>query len=223
MVVVFDLDDTLYEELTYVKSGFRTVASFLEGKWNIPAKVSYDLMLQELKENGRGNIFNVVLEKNGILNNTNIGKALSVYRTHQPNIVLPQISIDCLNGFNDYSKYILTDGNKVVQHNKVKALEVNPYVKKVFITHRYGVHNAKPSPYCFLKIAALEGRKPNEIVYIGDNPRKDFVGIKKLGFRTVRILQGDYKIIKVTPEFDADQTINSLGQFNVDFLKKHFK
>ena len=29
MIIVFDLDDTLYEEITYVRSGFKAVASYL--------------------------------------------------------------------------------------------------------------------------------------------------------------------------------------------------
>ncbi|HEX2953991.1 MAG TPA: HAD family hydrolase, partial [Bacillota bacterium] len=65
MVLVFDLDDTLYEELTFVKSGFRAVAGFLQERYGIPAQPSLELMLQKL-EGGRGRIFDDLLLHHGI-------------------------------------------------------------------------------------------------------------------------------------------------------------
>ena len=48
------------------------------------------------------------------------------------------------------------------------------------------------------------------MVYIGDNPNKDFVGIKRLGVKTVRVLTGCYKAQQVSRDFDAETTIDNL-------------
>lgn len=48
----------------------------------------------------------------------------------------------------------------------------------------------KPAPYPVL--ARQLGVPPHEVMYVSDNPQKDLVGIKPVGFRTVRILRGNY-------------------------------
>lgn len=93
--------------------------------------------------------------------------------------------------------YIVTDGNKIVQNNKIEALNLRKHIKKDFITHRFGKKHSKPSTYCFEKIRKLENVNPEDIVYIGDNPNKDFVNIKELGFRTIRIKKVPLKGFKI--------------------------
>jgi putative hydrolase of the HAD superfamily len=85
-------------------------------------------------------------------------------------------------------------------------------VKHYFITHRYGVHNAKPSTYCFLKICEKEGVTPDQVVYIADNISKDFVGIKPIGFKTIQVLTGQYRKLKKTKAYHADRKIHSLNE-----------
>jgi len=210
MIIVFDLDDTLYKEITYVKSGFREVDLFLKKEFGL--KPSYNFMVKTLKEFGRGEIFNKVLEKNDLKTKTNIKKCISVYRNHKPLISLSKNDEKCLKYLRNYNKYIVTDGNKIVQKNKIEALGIASYFKKIYFTSEYGLKNAKPSPYCFNKIKELEKCYSEEIVYIGDNPYKDFVGIKPLGIKTIRILQGEYKNTQLRNKFEADKTIKSLSE-----------
>ena len=83
-------------------------------------------------------------------------------------------------------------------------------MKKSFITHRFGRIHAKPSPYCFIKIAEIEALRYEEIVYVADNVNKDFVQIKELGFRTIRIKQVVFANAKRSQKFQAEQEIESL-------------
>jgi putative hydrolase of the HAD superfamily len=53
---------------------------------------------------------------------------------------------------------------------------------------------------------------PSEVVYIGDNPTKDFVGIKPLGFKTVRVLKSPFGSMKVESRYDADIVISDLSK-----------
>jgi putative hydrolase of the HAD superfamily len=60
MVIIFDLDDTLYDEMSYVKSGFNSVSSHLSYLFDIKKTIILNQLLKILKENGRGKIFNLV-------------------------------------------------------------------------------------------------------------------------------------------------------------------
>lgn len=218
MILVFDLDDTLYDELTYVKSGFMAVAEYLSKKYSVPEETAYNIMTKKLEQYGRGQIFDYALKELGFYSKSNVKRCISVYRSHKPNISLFKEAQDCLMRFQGYPIYIVTDGNKLVQKNKLIALGVYNKVKHCFITHCYGIKNAKPSPYCFFKICSKEKVSPNKVFYIGDNPNKDFVGIKPWGFRTIRVLTGQYKNINVPSEFEAENKISSLTELTVEYI-----
>jgi putative hydrolase of the HAD superfamily len=219
MVLVFDLDDTLFEEITFVKSGFDAVAAFLFKEFGVNQKKSLAFMLNELQEEGRGKIFNELLIRNNLFSKSLLKKCLSVYRLHKPNICLYPDAIDFLLRTN-YSKYIVTDGNKIVQKNKIHALGLHNMVKKAMASHHYGIKNAKPSAYCFLKISEWEKTSPEKIIYFGDNPNKDFVGIKPLGFKTVRVMRGNYAKVEKPKKYEADYRISSFAEITEEFLLK---
>jgi putative hydrolase of the HAD superfamily len=201
----------------FVQSGFKAVAEFLLQTYAVPMQESYFLMI-EILESGRGRIFDDVLLHFEIFSKKAVEKCIYIYRRHRPNIELYKDAIECLRRFKNYSVYIVTDGNKLVQKNKLVALGLYDTVKFCFITHRYGVKNAKPSPHCFFEICKREKVEPREVIYIGDNPHKDFVGIKALGFKTVRIMRGHYKEIAKPEEFEADRQIQSLDELTEEFL-----
>jgi putative hydrolase of the HAD superfamily len=221
LVLVFDLDDTLYDETTYVKSGFKAVASLLQQRFELSEKKTYTDLVREL-ENGRGHIFDSVLNKYSIFSKKLLHECITVYRFHAPEIKLSNSGKNCLKRFKNYPLYIVTDGNKIVQYNKIKALGLDKIVKDYFITHRFGKIHSKPSPYCFNKISEREKVLSSQVVYIGDNVTKDFVGIKPLGFKTIQVLTGQYTDIKRSQEYQADIKINSLDDLTEDFVLKFF-
>lgn len=213
-VVIFDLDDTLYEEINYVYSGFKAVSSYLFQTFHIDETEVFEALKKTLHVNGRGEVFDAVLKTFHHYSKQNVMRCLNVYRSHMPTISLFPEAHELLGELKrqDIPIYIVTDGNKIVQNRKIEALHVKPFIKKAFITHRYGKIHAKPSPYCFEKIATLENTKPQEILYIADNPHKDFVGIKPLGFQTIRIKQGLFKEMSPSSAYDAHHTINHIRE-----------
>lgn len=219
LALVFDLDDTLYKELSFVKSGFEAVADFLRHEYKLPESEALDFMMVGLKD-GRGKIFNNLLERYGILNATLVRKCLSVYRTHIPRIALYPDALRCLERFREYPKYIVTDGNTIVQRNKIRALNLNGMVKRCFVTHHFGRKHAKPSPYCFEVICRVENTAPGKVIYVGDDPNKDFVGIKPCGFRTIRVLRGNYRSLRLPPEFEADHEVLSLDEVTTALVEE---
>ena len=157
MILIFDLDDTLYDEKKFVYSGFTEVANWISAMSNTSTVEIFDYMVNSLAVNGRGTVFNNALEKYFQKTNKNIRKCVSIYRLHKPNIKLDADVVDLLLELrNNYKLYIVTDGNKIVQNNKINSLDVGKYIEKAFITHRYGLKASKPSLKCFEMIKNLE-------------------------------------------------------------------
>lgn len=220
MILVFDLDETLFNEIDYVRSGFEAVSRHIGQKWNHQWQEVNNFMLDILKQEGRGKVFDHALKKFGKPTKANIKKCISIYRLHNPKIALLPDAERCLERFKGFSLYILTDGNKLVQHKKIKALGLEDRVKKVIITYRHGVNKSKPSPYCFLKIAKLERAEPKDIIYIGDDPSKDFIGIKPYGFKTIRIMRGKHRETRLTNHHDAHIEINTLDELTTALISE---
>jgi len=211
-VLIFDLDDTLYDELTFVKSGFAAVANYLASSFKINPTRAIDFMMCSLISDGRGNIFDKLLMTNGIYSKKTVHKCITVYRLHKPRIKLESSVPDLLKSLKQkYELYLITDGNKIVQRNKIESLGLDIYFKKCFITHQYGVSKAKPSIYCFELIKKKENCSWNEMVYVGDNPNKDFINIKTKGVLTLRVLTGSYKSVKLSNKHEALRSINEIS------------
>ena len=65
-ILVFDLDDTLYNEFDFVVSGFFNVSKIINNKFNIKTDVSYKYLLNYFKKYGRVKIFDKFLNKHNI-------------------------------------------------------------------------------------------------------------------------------------------------------------
>ena len=221
-VLVFDLDDTLYPELSYVHSGFRAVATFLSPVLDVPAETLAAGMLAEEAEYGRGQVFDNVLRRHGRWNKTLVAACLRTYRQHRPQLALYPDAERCLARFAHLPLYIVTDGHKDVQARKVAALGLAGHMRHAYLTNRYGRHRAKPDPHVFQLICQRESVGPEQVIYVGDNARKDFVGIKPLGFGTVRIMRGNYMHYEADAAHDAHRRINTLDELTEDTLNTPF-
>ena len=179
--------------------------------WN-PVQ-SFRFMLDALDCHGRGDIFDQLLKSKGKYSKTIVKKCIGVYRHHLPKLRLYDEAEKVLTTLSDKPLYIVTDGHKIVQEIKVRALGLFDVFRHVFITHRYGIKNAKPSTFCFKKIREREGVPWEDMVYIGDNPAKDFVNLNPLRVCTVRVLTGMHSKARAKPGFEARYTIDDLGSF----------
>ncbi len=211
-VLVFDLDDTLYPELSYVHSGFRAVAAFLSPLLGAPAETLAASMIAEEAAHGRGQVFDSVLRQHGRWSKALVAACLRAYRQHQPEISLFPDAERALARFAGQPLYIVTDGHKEVQARKVAALGMDKRVRHAYLTNRYGRHRAKPNPHVFQLICQREGVSPADVTYVGDNVKKDFVGIKPLGFNTVRVARGNYAHYMADEAHEAARIIQSLDE-----------
>ena len=149
-----------------------------------------------------------------------MSRCISEYRKTKPNLILPDDTKKVFERIKDKRKYLVTDGNKLVQYNKIEALSLIKVFEKFFITHRYGLKCAKPSIYCFELIKNLENVEWEDLVYIGDNPRKDFIGLNNKGALTVQICSSPYFTEEVPKAYKARLKFGCLSKA-VSYLLKH--
>lgn len=186
--VVFDMDDTLYPEKDYVKSGCRAVARFLGNEkiadrlWNYfeNGKMAID---EYLKEAGKPELKD---------------RCLEIYRNHQPEIRLYDGVEKLINSLKERGIRvgIITDGRPEGQRNKIVALGLENLVSDIIITDELGgVQFRKPCDIAF-RIMARRWRLPyEEMVYVGDNVNKDFHAPRQIGMQClwVRNVDGLYQ------------------------------
>jgi putative hydrolase of the HAD superfamily len=219
-VVIFDMDDTLYDEASFVLSGLRAVADFMSQQWGIPERGALMSMQQTLARDGREAIFDATLKQYGHFSRKAVSQCLNRYRTHAPEIRLYPDARRALKRLRCYSLYVVTDGNPRVQRNKARALNLPLAVKQIIATWHHGRSHGKPSPHLLNRIAKREGALPHEVVYVGDDPNKDFVGIKPLGFRTIRIMRGRFQALRLQPAYEADRRIATLDEVTEELFKR---
>ena len=214
MIPIFDLDDTLYPERSFVESGFRAVAMDLQQLFGWPAEASLDHMLTTLSDEGRGAVFNRLLDAHSVLSAKHVRHCVNTYRHHQPKIQLAPAAHRLLDALTT-RPYLVTDGQKVVQHNKIEALGIESRFNRIYITHRYGVRHAKPSIYCFELIRKREHCSWSDMFYVGDNPAKDFVNLNQLGVTTIRVTTGEHANVVAKAGFNAKHVISSLDELEI--------
>jgi putative hydrolase of the HAD superfamily len=221
-IVIFDLDDTLILEKDYVKSGFNAVALEISKKFKKPYDLIIELLNKLFEENSK-NVFNRLLENLEIsFSEKEIQDLVAIYRNHEPNIKLceeAEIILDYL--FNKgYKMGIITDGYKEVQKKKIKALNINRYFDHIIITDELGKEYWKPSEVPYKIMQKKFNVKFEDMIYIGDNPKKDFITANKLGISTIHLKKDNriYSKVLVSDEYVAQKEINSLLEI-IELLK----
>lgn len=188
--VVFDLDDTLYDERDYCKSGLRAVAESVADLPDAPsAKRVFDRLWKQFTAGNRTKTFDAALDDLGInYDDQIIQKLIKTYHSHKPKIKLPADSANVLRQLiRKYTLALLTDGFLPAQQLKVQALKIENYFKCIIYTEQLGRKCWKPSPVGFEKLMQALNAKPQAIAYVADNQMKDFIAPNRLGFLTIQI------------------------------------
>ncbi len=212
--VIFDLDDTLYNERHYVESAMLRVAEYFGQKYEMNIEEVYQELMQILDEKGRGKIFNIFMDNHAI--EENVADIVQIYRDTKPRLSLYQDAEETITELKKKGILlgIITDGCSKVQHRKIDGLQIRGLFDEVIVTDDYE-QAAKPStlPYCMI-LDRHPQLKPEECIYIGDNPNKDFMGAREVGMATARIIRavGDHMKTRVSEEKEADFRLKSLTE-----------
>ncbi|HID0762304.1 TPA: HAD family hydrolase [Clostridium botulinum] len=218
--IIFDLDDTLYKELDFVYGAFKEVCTYLANKYNKDEKQLYKDTINILEEHGRGKIFNIICEKYNM--EEDIKELVKIYREAKPKISLykdAKYILAYLKANNKieekyYNIGIITDGKASVQWNKIKLLGLEKMVDKIIVTDDFGLDFWKPHEFAYREMLRYFNCTPEQCIYVGDNPHKDFIGARKVGMHTVRIIRevGDHMNTFLDVDYEADNKINSLKE-----------
>lgn len=185
--VAFDLDDTLYKERDFVRSGRRAVAARMSAQSGIDADELYGVMC------GSEDAFGALLDR---LSATSVPlpdmeELLDIYRFHMPSITLSDETMDVLAGLvgAGVTLGLVTDGRSRTQWNKIEALGLCRFIDRglMIVSGDIGADKTTPKPF-----EELAGRvRADKYVYVGDNPAKDFHYSGLMGWTTVMLRDVD--------------------------------
>lgn len=193
--IVFDLDDTLYDQQEPFQQALTSV-------WNDPAvsgQVLTDLFeifkhmndrVTKLETLTMAQVFdrlNSVLDAHSLPVLTN-NVWLAFWESYQQKTA--KISLfseirNLLTSLKDhYQLGVITNGETESQSNKVLQLDLDHYINRSNIIISDAVGLRKPDARIFTYFNRLLNLQANEVVYIGDNFETDMIGAKKAGWHT---------------------------------------
>ncbi|MDE6010835.1 MAG: HAD family hydrolase [Muribaculaceae bacterium] len=188
-VVVFDLDDTLFRERDYCRSGFRLIERRLLEIFG-PRMLGIGMRMGTLL-NRRENYFTLlemVLAEAGAPDEL-MPELVSAYRSHIPvNLPLAPGAGEMLEALRQRGVVmaIVTDGRSVTQRAKINATGLDRFIapENIYISEEQGAD--KTHPDSFRKIVAAYP-EASRFIYLGDNARKDFYWPNMLGWSTFMV------------------------------------
>jgi len=175
-VVVFDLDDTLYQEIDYLKSAYRNIANSYAN-----SDIVYEDMMVWYFQGD--DVFQRLLDN--YITNHNKLELVKQYQNHFPNIVLNTGVDKFIRKLQEYKITIgiITDGRSVTQRNKIAALGLKDRIDEIVISEELG--SEKPN---FRNYEAISQKYfGSNFIYISDNPEKDFITPNQMGWNTIGI------------------------------------
>ena len=205
--IVFDLDDTLYKEIDFVKSAHIYINNYINSRFNVDLSKNIKNCLD-----GEVNFFDLINTKLHSDLSFPIEKYLELYRFHYPEIKLSKdVSLfleDILIRNIEFS--IITDGRSITQRNKIKALGLYDLVKNIIISEETGFE--KPHLNNFKILNSIYSNK--KIIYIADNTSKDFLAPNSLNWDTICLINNGQNI---HPQ-DFNLNIDYLPKIKVNYL-----
>ena len=213
-VLVFDLDDTLIFETEYVQSALAAVDQHLQANYRIQGFLAAAQL--RFEQGQRTQLFDAVLTQlHRAPDPRLIHELLMVYRHHRPQIHLLSDVHACLTESRALcSLALITDGYQATQRAKIDVLALDKFFETIIVTDELAAHGSawKPDPRAFEMIMDRFKVEGSQCCYVGDNPKKDFVGARQLGWKTVRIrrAQGLHYTREASEGYQADLEITTL-------------
>ncbi|MGH9112392.1 MAG: HAD family hydrolase [Acidimicrobiales bacterium] len=213
-LVAFDIDDTLYLERDYVRSGFAAVGAWARDELGVPDLG--DRAWAAFEAGVRRTILDDALAGCGVAATPElVGCLVEAYRSHVPAIDLPADARDWFDARPaDRAVAVVTDGPLASQRAKAEALGLAALADPIVFTEALGPGMGKPHPAGFEKVEAAVGLAGAACAYVADNPAKDFGGPRSLGWRTVRVRRVGGLHAGVPSGDDVDAEITALDQLD---------
>ncbi|GAB6011956.1 HAD family hydrolase [Viscerimonas tarda] len=202
---IFDLDDTLYQEIDYLKSAYKAIAGYM---YTLINQDIYDIMLHKYHKNE--DVFLWIEKKYpDLVSKTEL---LNIYRTHTPHISLSKDTSCFLTQLYRYEipMGIISDGRSVTQWNKLRALNIDKYFKDIIISEEFG--SEKPDIRNFKYYS--DKYREAKFFFFGDNLNKDFIVPIELGWKTFCLIDKGENIHKQQKNNNIHNSIIYINSFN---------
>jgi putative hydrolase of the HAD superfamily len=142
---------------------------------------------------------------------------LAAYRACRPELHLFADAAWALDSLGrEYRLGLLTDGRSESQRYKLEALGIAGMFQEVLVTDEMGLDWRKPSERGFEWLLDRFDCSPEDAVYVGDNPAKDFAAPRSLGMGSVRVRRpcGRHRMVEA-PRAEAAAAVEIGSLFEI--------
>jgi len=126
--IIFDLDNTIYDENIFLEQSYSKIANILENYTDVSRHDIHKYLWNFFLKNGRANIFNELIQNFDFSKKVDIDFILSIFRSRDNNIKLKAFNyfssyINSINSLEEKNYFIITNGNHIQQKNKFYYLD----------------------------------------------------------------------------------------------------
>lgn len=207
--IVLDVDDTLYLERDYVLSGFRVVGDWCRSELAVEGVA--DRAWKLFQQGRRRTTLTDALTDSGIDVDAKMRNCIiDIYRAHSPDIrLLADASSFIERHAASVRLGVITDGPAQSQRAKCHALGLYSATAPVVITDELGTSKPDLAVYRFVEDQwRLSGA---DLVYVADNPGKDFIGPLQLGWQCLRVRRKESLHVDVPTPFGVTEVEDLWG------------
>jgi putative hydrolase of the HAD superfamily len=155
-------------------------------------------------------VFDAVIKREGNPNSFLVNSCCKLFRllSRERMLLFPD-SVPVLNQIkeNGFILGLVSNAQRVFTANEMRILGIKHYFKHIVFSTRFGI--TKPDHRLFLVACAMLDVRPENAVYIGDNPDNDVRGARKIGMTTI-LLSRQNKV--ALPGSEPDYTAKDLWE-----------
>jgi len=203
MMILFDLDDTLFDHKkaeVYAASCFlkhfsdvlhHDEAAFCALWRSVMEKHAERFFRGEIafRAQRRERMREIFRDAHSNLSDEQADERFAVYLQHyECHWSLFEDVLPCMDSLKDVPLGIISNGNTEQQNKKLRQMKIAERFSTVVISEEVGV--SKPSAEIFLEACRRAGVAPRECVYVGDSLEKDVLGSRAVGMRGIWLNRG---------------------------------
>lgn len=205
IAIFFDIDDTLISETDYIDSA---LTEFADKGFADLAELNRLASIN--REKGNYSIYEIIKA----LPEQYISEAKDIYRKGNFTIKPIEGAEELIKELKERGSTIgiISDGWSLRQRNKLNNSGIGQYIDYCIISEECGNEKLTGIPFKL----AMEKCRNKRMIYVGDNPAKDFVRAKEYGWTTIMVRNPSVTYIhdEIIPDaaYSPDITLKSLTE-----------
>mgnify|MGYP001335895219 CR=1 FL=1 len=200
-VIIFDLDNTLYDEKQYYDA---IIKQFI--KEYFPEKINRLLPIQKSYRKSR-DIFKYILDQYEIYSVENQAKCFELYKSIKIRLT-PYKAFNKIIDLKKHKKFqigLITNGVVAAQRNKIKCLGIEENFDAIIYARTWGKSLEKPHEKPFNEILKVLNCKAEDAIMVGDTFKTDILGASNLGISCFWITNDSYDDENITSILNLDE------------------